>query len=138
MMTPEEAKIELSFHSCRNSDINNPLWENGFLGSLRPYKGTPVEENFHDVIACLKTLSDDIRSSNHLEKTIVADISTITHLGRAWAVYENSMLRRNNLIAEKDWKTIENWVDCIAYAFMCLVNGTDNKVAFEAYNEYVS
>ena len=30
--------VELSFHSGRNEDIKNPKWENGFLGSLRPYK----------------------------------------------------------------------------------------------------
>ncbi|WP_335993961.1 hypothetical protein [Fusobacterium polymorphum] len=38
-MNIELAKELLSFHSCRNDDINNPKWENGFLGSLRPFQG---------------------------------------------------------------------------------------------------
>ena len=44
-MTKEEAYILLSFHSCRNNDIENEKWENGFLGSLRPFK-----ENYMSVI----------------------------------------------------------------------------------------
>ena len=30
-MNIELAKELLSFHSCRNEDIDNPRWENGFL-----------------------------------------------------------------------------------------------------------
>ena len=45
-MNIELAKELLSFHSCRNDDINNPKWENGFLGSLRPFQGKIYEKNF--------------------------------------------------------------------------------------------
>jgi len=138
-MTPSEAKLRLSFHSGRNSNIDNPLWENGFLGSLRPYRGKPNENNFHDVIACLKALSNEIRNTKYLQKTIVADITTIIHFGRAWAVSEDGMLRSNNLVQEIDWKTIEGWIECISYAFACLLDGTDDETAFEPYTyEYES
>ena len=56
LMTQDEAKEFLSFHSGRHSDIEHPKWENGFLGSLRPYKGILFEENFHEVIECKKPL----------------------------------------------------------------------------------
>ena len=44
-MDKETAKTLLSFHSGRNDDINNPKWENGFLGSLRPFCGELIESN---------------------------------------------------------------------------------------------
>ena len=55
-MNIELAKKILSFHSCRNDDINNPKWKNGFLGSLRPFQGKIYEKNFKEIIECLKTL----------------------------------------------------------------------------------
>ena len=58
-MTKEEAYILLSFHSCRNNDIENKKWENGFLGSLRPFQGKIYECNFIEIMECLKVLADD-------------------------------------------------------------------------------
>ena len=37
-MESDQAKELLSFHSCRNNDIHNPKWSEGFLGSLRPFR----------------------------------------------------------------------------------------------------
>jgi len=45
-MDKEEALLLLSFHSTRNSDIDNPKWENGFLGILRPFKGELTDAIF--------------------------------------------------------------------------------------------
>ena len=137
-MTVDEAKLRLSFHSGRNSDTEDPRWKNGFLGLLRPYRGNPPENCFHDIVACLRTLADEIRDAEFLEKSLVADVTNITHFGRAWAVYEGGMLRRNNLITESDWKTIELWVDCISYAFACLTDGADDETAFADYAELSS
>ena len=58
-MTKEEAYILLSFHSCKNNDIENEKWENGFLGSLRPFQGKLYECNFIEIMECLKVLADD-------------------------------------------------------------------------------
>lgn len=55
-MNIEEAKELLSFHSTRNSDIDNPKWENGFLGSLRPFSGELHNENFFEVMECWKAM----------------------------------------------------------------------------------
>ena len=46
IMTIKEAKELLSFHSGRNSDVNNIKWQKGFLGCLRPFDGTIRKENF--------------------------------------------------------------------------------------------
>lgn len=58
------AKEILSLHSCRNEDIANPKWENGFLGSLRPFKGEIHEENFMEIVECLRTLQIEILAAN--------------------------------------------------------------------------
>lgn len=82
-MDVQEAKELLSFHSGRNSDIDNPKWKNGFLGSLRPIKGLN-RGNFIEVMECLRTLKDEI-AAPLIDREIVCDIVGITHLTRAWA-----------------------------------------------------
>ena len=64
-MNIELAKERLSFHSCRNDDINNPKWKNGFLGSLRPFQGKIYEKNFKEIIECLKTLKIEIKKRKY-------------------------------------------------------------------------
>jgi len=58
-MESDQAKELLSFHSCRNNDIHNPKWSEGFLGSLRPFRGELREENLIEVMECLKALKEE-------------------------------------------------------------------------------
>ena len=58
-MDKNEAKELLSFHSMRNEDVDHLKWKHGFLGSLRPFCGELHEENFLEVMECLRTLQDD-------------------------------------------------------------------------------
>ena len=62
-MDKAEAKELLSFHSSRNSDIHNPKWINGFLGSLRPFCGELRKDNFIEVMECLKALKDEFTTA---------------------------------------------------------------------------
>ena len=39
----EEAKERLQFHGCTHPDSDDPKWEKGFLGSLRPYSSQEGE-----------------------------------------------------------------------------------------------
>ena len=38
-MTFDEARERLRFHDGSHPDVGNPQWEQGFLQSLRPYRG---------------------------------------------------------------------------------------------------
>lgn len=58
--------------------------QHGFLGSLRPFRGELREENFFEVMECLKTLKDDFAATT-LEQGVVSDIVAIVHLTRVWA-----------------------------------------------------
>ena len=64
------------------------------------------------------------------------DVIAIIHLGRAWGVRKNGMLRSNSLITKYDWERLESWIEVISYTFMCLLEGSDNEAAFEEYEEY--
>lgn len=133
IMNIELAKELLSFHSCRNDDINNPKWENGFLGSLRPFQGKIYEENFKEIIECLKTLEIEIKKEN-IDKNIVSDIISIIHLTRVW-VSEKGILGENNLLTNEQTKYLLTWVDIIESCFMSLLEGASEEAFFD-YDDY--
>ena len=132
-MNIELAKELLSFHSCRNDDINNPRWENGFLGSLRAFQGKIYEENFKEIIECLKTLEIEIKKEN-IDKNIVSDIISIIHLTRVW-VSEKGMLGENNLLTNEQTKYLLTWVNIIESCFMYLLEDASEEAFFD-YDDY--
>ena len=104
-MTKEEAYTLLSFHSCRNNDIENEKWENGFLGSLRPFQGKLYECNFIEIMECLKVLADDFMKPT-INQTLISDVYSIIHLGRRWIVGAN-------FVSQEQQKQIIEWIDII-------------------------
>ena len=110
-MDINKAKELLSLHSGRNNDIHNPKWKNGFLGSLRPFRGELNEENFIEIMECLKTLKSEI-SAPTIEQAIVSDIIGIIHLTRAWTS-PYGMLSCNQLLTEEQTNCLLTWIDII-------------------------
>ena len=135
-MDKNEARLLLSFHSGRNEDTANTKWTNGFLGVLRPFKNKLSEENFHEIMKCLKTLSEDFESKN-IEQETISDLWAICHLGRAWALNENGILQSNNLLAQEQIQILDNWISMISYSVMNLLEGVKDE-AFWEYNEYLN
>lgn len=133
-MNINEAKELLSYHSGRNGDIDNPKWENGFLGSLRPFRGELKNENFIEVMECLKVLKDEFAKSK-IDKQIVADIVGITCLTRIW-VSPDGMLGRNNLLTKEQTEMLLIWVDIIEECLMWLLDDAVEE-AFCTYNDYL-
>lgn len=126
---------ELGFHCGRNENVNNPKWKSGFLGSLRPFQTMElVEANFHDVVRLLRPLVSYIKNNKSLGKQLVSSVSNIISLGRAWAVGEDGMLRRNNLISECQACQIEEWIDCISYIWATMLDTEDEETSFEVYD----
>lgn len=134
-MNTDEAKKLLSFHSSRNSDVDNPKWVNGFLGSLRPFTGTLCKENFIEVIECLRALQDELQAPT-IEREIVSDIIAIIHLTRAWAS-PDGMLGSNHLLTEEQTKELLTWVDIIENCFMWLCDENEEE-AFMDYEDYLN
>ncbi|MDF1755233.1 MAG: hypothetical protein P1U89_20760 [Verrucomicrobiales bacterium] len=134
-MTPSEAKVLLSYHSGRNADIDHPKWETGFLGSLRPFRGYLLPENFHEVMACLRALAPEISQGGTIDREVVNDVVGILHLGRSWAIHPDGMLQRNNLISEADVARLEDWLDTISYSFMMVLDSDDPEEWFSQYED---
>lgn len=134
-MDKEKAKELLSFHSGRNSDIQNPKWKGGFLGSLRPFRGKLPEENFIEIMECLKALKNEF-SALSIEKEVIADLVAIIHLTRVWAS-PSGMLGRNHLLTQEQTELLLVWIDIIETGLMYLLDG-DEEDAFRDYEDYLN
>lgn len=134
-MDKEKAKELLSFHSGRNSDIQNPKWKGGFLGSLRPFRGKLPEENFIEIMECLKVLKNEF-SAPSIEKEVIADLVAIIHLTRVWAS-PSGMLGRNHLLTQEQTEFLLVWIDIIETGLMYLLDG-DEEDAFRDYEDYLN
>lgn len=133
-MDVKEAKERLSYHSGRNSDIQNPKWKSGFLGSLRPFQGQLREENFHDIMECLKVLTDEL-SEPMIDREAVSDLVAIVHLARVWAS-PGGMLGSNHLLTKEQTNRLLAWCDIIETCFMYLLDDAEEEAFFE-YEEYL-
>ena len=134
-MNIDEAKELLSFHSGRNSDTDNPKWENGFMGSLRPFGGKLHKENLIEVMECLRVLKGELSGST-IDRNIVADIIGITYLTRIWAS-PSGMLGSNHLLTENQTKHLMTWVDIIEECLMYLLDDAEEE-AFLYYEDYLN
>jgi hypothetical protein len=135
-MSPDEARELLSFHCCANPNTDDPRWQQGFLSMLRPYGGLR-EPVFHEVMACVKALADEL-VADKLDRATISSLWGICHLGRAWGVEEDGMLRRNGLITDTDKSRLADWIDCISYAVLMLLDGSGVEEAFEPYRQLQS
>lgn len=133
-MSIDEAKELLSYHSGRNGNIDNPKWINGFLGSLRPFRGELIEDNFIEVMECMKVLQEEF-GQDRIDKNIVSDIVGITHLARLWAA-PDGMLGANKLLSEEQTAKLNLWVDMIQEALMWLLEDAPEE-AFWSYKMYL-
>ena len=134
-MDSKEAKELLSFHSARNSDVRHPKWENGFLGSLRPFRGELHQENFIEVIECLRVLKDELLAPA-IDRDLVFDIVGIIHSSRVWAS-PSGMLGSNQLLTEEQTRHLLAWVDIIESCFMFLLEHAEDE-AFTDYEDYLN
>ena len=108
-MNIEEAIELLKYHSGCHEHYNHPKWKNGFLGQLRPYNGELYEENFLELIQILKVLATKY-TNKPIDKYVYAMLFDICTIPRLWAFDPDGMLRRNNLINNKDLTILNNWV----------------------------
>ncbi|WP_210408296.1 hypothetical protein [Allokutzneria sp. NRRL B-24872] len=130
MMTPADAREALLFHSCAHPDVDDPRWQLGFLGSLRPFTGLR-EENFHEVMSALRSLAESL-DADLVPREVVSAVVGICHFARAWGIAPGGMLRRNGLISDADAARLETWVWIISYALTMVLDGG----VVEAFDEY--
>lgn len=133
-ITPSSARELLQHHAGRHSDIDHPKSVDGFLGSLRSNNNLRAE-NFHEVMACLNVLASELENQATCDREIMAALWGICHLGRAWGIDPDGMLRRNALISAEQANRLESWINQISYTTFCLLDGCGVDVAFEFYDD---
>lgn len=50
----------LKCHAFSYDDLSHPKMQNGFTGSLRPFRGHLIEENFHELMEILRVLAPEL------------------------------------------------------------------------------
>jgi len=134
-MTKEEAELILQYHSFTNEDISHPKMIKGFLGMLRPFRGVLYEDNFHEVMTAIKTLSQNLREGEMVDRKVIANLWGICHLTRSWAINSEGMLQSNRLVTKEQVETLEKWVDTISFATFAILDGCDDETAFNFYKD---
>ncbi|MEO2207351.1 hypothetical protein ABGV42_26880 [Paenibacillus pabuli] len=135
-MRIEEAVLLLKCHAFVHDDVDHPKMETGFLGSLRPFRGQLIEENFHELMGIVRTLAPELKQPA-LNREVMSCLWSIIHLGRAWAVEPDGMLRSNNLISDEQIALMEEWLNLLSYAVMILIEDGGEEEAFWGYKEYM-
>lgn len=133
-MTKNEALEILSFHSCRNRNVDDPRWEFGFVGRLRPSGGELNEDNFIQIMESIRILRDEL-SSELLDKNLVYDIMSIVHLTRVWCMPAN--VGANSIVSEHEQQMLLQWVQIIEKTLFYLLDGADDDIAFQDYDCYL-
>lgn len=133
-MNKEEALILLSFHSGRNSDIDNLKWNNGFLGALRKFDGSLLNENFVEVMECLKVVAEEFKNEK-LDRDLLADIYGIYYQTNLWLGKGGLLQDISSDIRNK----LEEWMNIYSYAVALLLDYSDEsfKEAFAEYDDYL-
>ena len=121
-MTFDEARESLRFHDGSHPDIEDPRWEQGFLQSLRPYRGLD-EAAYLNLTACVDAVSDHLQHSGTLDRHVINSLWGICHFARAWALAEDGMLRQNKLITQADQEKLDGWITSISYRIAMWLDG---------------
>ena len=109
-MTPEEARRLLRIHSALDADSDPVKWETGFIGQLRPYRGSFGESNFHEVMEAICELAPDIAKSALIDRELMGCLWSLVWYPRMWAFSPGGMLRRNNLIDGHVLSRLDDWL----------------------------
>jgi hypothetical protein len=99
------------------------------LGSLRPYRGHLIEENYHEVMAALRVLAPSLRQPT-VDREVISALWSICLLAHGWGVHPKGMLRRNGLIQPPDIERLERWISRISFVTMILLHGGGIDTAF--------
>jgi hypothetical protein len=69
-MTFEQAIEQLSFHCGSNPNVDDPRWQEGFLQTLRPYRGLR-KDVYENLLQCLTAVEVHLKNAPQLDRRII-------------------------------------------------------------------
>lgn len=138
ILSVEDAYAQIEKHSFTHDDLDDKKMLNGFLGSLRPYRGVLNQGAFLDLMACLKAIGPTLSTKEDVSRKTISNLWSICHLSRDWATHPDGLLRRNDLISNTDIATITQWINCISYATMMFLESQEPVEAFAEYESFIT
>lgn len=138
MVDFEEAKRQLLLHGSGAANcVDGPQFlKDGFVGSLRPYRGLQ-EKNFHVVMEALLTVGERFHQDRQVDQRLVHTVWSLCRYARVWGLHPDGMLRRNRLITDNDAARLELWVDTIEQTALCLLGGRPPHLTVYHYAAYI-
>lgn len=124
-MSEEEALEALKYHSGEHSDFESIRWQNGFLGSLRSYRGELNFNAMRELELILRVLAPMLQRGDSVGRKILGDFLAIIGCGQYWALLPVGMLQRNGLIEDKDIAVLTAWLAGFSIAFSMIIEGSD-------------
>ena len=122
-MDYDTAVEQLTFHSGSNPNTEDLRWKQGFLQTLRVYRGTLDHDAWKSVLDCVDAVSTHLKAAPMLDRSVVNSLWGILHYSRSWALHPDGMLQRNNLITTEDQETLMNWLDELGERIAFLLDG---------------
>lgn len=132
-MTHAEAKALILAQVDPDSGRGEPQT---FLGGLRPYRGILPRRCFHDIMSALRVLGPGLSTKAVVDRDLVSALWCLCELTRLWALEEDGMLRRNQLLAAEDHELLKRWHGMFSYAVMMLLESPELSEAFRDYDEH--
>src|SRR5262245_31669772 len=124
-------------HGIGRDDVplDQALFPDGFLGSLRPYTGLR-EENFLQVLGAIIALAPHLAGKKVLERRLVSALWELVQRTRVWGLDPHGMIQRNKLMSPADTERLWLWVTCLEMAIYRLLHGgIDPGEALTYYQE---
>ena len=122
-MDYDAAVEQLTFHCGSNPNTDDPRWEQGFLQTLRPYRGTLDHDAWNSVLDCVDAVSTQLKTAPVLDRSVVNSLWGILHYSRSWALHPDGMLPRNGLISKEDQETLSGWLDELGERIAFMLDG---------------
>ncbi|MCA9776940.1 MAG: hypothetical protein KC800_09500 [Candidatus Eremiobacteraeota bacterium] len=128
-MTEEEALEALRFHSGRHENIHSTRWEDGFLSSLRPYRGELNARAMSELVECLRVLAPRLQRGDTVERELITDFLYVIGAGQHWGLHPEGAVQRDKRMTTADACTLRAWFSEYSLAFAMLVEGIDLETA---------
>ena len=136
-MDYEEAKYQLRLHTGVIDEARKAMiLEDGFLTSLRPYRGLQ-EKNIHLVLEALLTAGERIHRAAQVDRDLITTLWSMCWYARCWGLHPEGMLQRNQLITAEDSTRLELWIDTVEQTALSLLGGQSPHHAVYHYAQYV-